>query len=85
MMKYDEVMDMIMNSARFKMTLNSHKGSIETLDVPQLVKLAKEELDEMMKAWVADDNEKVFVEAGDTMNFIIGVCHKANARYRARK
>lgn len=84
-MKYDEIMDMIMNSARFKMTLNSHKGSIELLDVSRLIELARKELDEMQEAWDKNDFEKVFVEAGDTMNFIIGICHQANARYRARK
>lgn len=84
-MKYEEAMQMIMDTARFKMALNSHKGSIENIDVPKLIELAKDELDEMLEAWNEKDDEKVVIEGGDTMNFVIGVCHQANARYRARK
>lgn len=85
MQKYEEAMALISHAARYKMQLNSHKGDIESVPVDRLVQMAGMELTEMEKAAIAGDWEKVIVEAGDTMNFVVGVVQQAIVRYRERK
>jgi hypothetical protein len=83
--KYDEAMQMICNAARFKMTLNSHKGDIERLPVDKAVELCKGELQELLDASSSGDNEKALVECADAFNFIVAIAVQATEQYRSRK
>lgn len=85
MSKYDEVMDIICHTARYKMVVNSHKGSIEQIDHKKAVELAAKEMQEAMEAWEKGDWEKVMVELGDVMNFMVSIGHNALENYRRRK
>ncbi len=78
-------MEMIMNSARFKMQLNQHKGEIEELHQMELARKAKMEIDEMMHAYDKGEWDQVVVEAGDVMNFLIGIVSQAMTNYRAER
>jgi hypothetical protein len=82
---YDEIMDMICHAARFKMALNSHKGDITLMPPTVAADLAKDEIDEIMGA-VRDKNfEKIIIEAGDTLNFLLAIACRAVDDYRNRK
>jgi phosphoribosyl-ATP pyrophosphohydrolase len=83
--KYDSVMEMICDAARFKMECNAHKGNIEDMSAARAVELATEELKEMLEAVSADDYEGVVLEAADVLNFIIGVAYNAMNEYKRRK
>lgn len=85
MTKYETEMEMIMNSARFKMQLNEHKGAIEEVNAGVLSGRAKAEIDEMMQAFEKEEWDQVVVEAGDTMNFLIGIVSQAMTKYRAER
>ena len=85
MSKYETEMEMILDSAKFKMALNQHKGAIEDIKPAELASMAKSEIDEMMKAWNTDEWDQVVVEAGDVMNFIIGIVSQAMTNYRAER
>ncbi len=84
MSSYETEMSMILDAARFKMKLNAHKGNIEDMNPNDLGHRAKGEIDEMMQAFDSEEWEKVVVEAGDALNFIIGVVSKAMDEYRNR-
>ena len=83
MNKYETEMDMICDSARFKMKLNEHKGDIEEIDPETLANLAYSEIIEMMQAYDQGKWDQVVVEAGDVMNFLIGIVSQAMIKYRA--
>ncbi len=85
MSKYEVEMEMIMNSARFKMQLNQHKGDIEDINRVELAVKARDEIDEMLRAFQDEKWDQVIVEAGDAMNFLIGIVSQAMTRYRAER
>ena len=85
MAKYETEMEMMCNSARFKMQLNAHKGDIEDIKPAELASMAKSEIDEMMYAYNAKNWDQVVVEAGDVMNFLIGIVSQAMTNYRAER
>ena len=84
MSDYNEQMDMVCNAARFKMKLNAHKGNIEDFGSEDLSQCAKAEIDEMMQAFDKEDWENVIIEAGDTLNFVLGIVSQAMNNYRKR-
>ena len=85
MAKYETEMEMIMNSARFKMQLNAHKGDIEDMDPESLANRACEEVVEMMQAYDKGNWDQVVVEPGDVMNVLIGIVSQAMTNYRAER
>lgn len=85
MTKYDEAMQLICDAARFKMTLNSHKGEIEHLPIGRAIELCGLELAELEQAAKDEDWEKVLVEAADAFNFIVAMAYSATHQYRKRK
>ena len=85
MTKYDEAMQMLCDTARFKMLLNSHKGNIEALSTESLIENLLKELDEINEATSYDNFEKVLVETADAFNYLIAIAYNAIASYRRRK
>lgn len=85
MNKYDEAMEIICLSAKFKMALNSHKGEITDLNLEDAISNAKKELDELYEAAKKSDHEKVVIEAGDCFNFIMSIVLNSMHSYRNRK
>lgn len=85
MSKYDEALDIICHASRVKMALNSHKGAIESLDTEKCIELLKEELEELGEASYLGDHEKVIVEAGDAINFLVAIVYRHIREYRERK
>lgn len=85
-MKYDKTYDIVVSMARTKMLMNDHKGNIEDLSATELVKMGKEEFDELHEA-LSDDNNYIHVveEVADILNFAVAAAHRAIEGYRRRK
>lgn len=88
MTKYEETIEILNNMAKVKMTMNSHKGSIE-LNKPKVVlQQAFDELKELEQALLSDEDVElmhVIEEAADVQNFLIAIVHQQIEKYRSRK
>lgn len=84
-MKYNEAISLIVDASKFKMQLNAHKGDIEMIPLETAINLARDELNELWRAALNEDHEKVIVECGDTLNFLISIAYNAAEAYRRRK
>ena len=84
--KYDETIEVISNMAKVKMTMNSHKGSIEDCTPLTILLMLREEVDELQSAIGAEEDlMHVIEEAADVMNFLVAVTHQQIEKYRTRK
>ena len=83
--KYDETYDVLVNMAKAKMVMNSHKGDIEDMDTDMLIELAKGELDELKEAIDNGSIINTIEEAADVANFVVAAVHRAMMIYRGRK
>lgn len=80
-----DTQDAIIAAADMKLSLNRHKGDINTIDPEIAIELAKTELNEALEAIKSDDYEKFLIELGDAFNFIRAAGHSAIQSYRRRK
>ena len=84
-MKYNEAISLVVDASKFKMQLNAHKGDIERLTTGQAIEYATTELHELATAAAEENHEKVIMECGDVMNFLISIAYNAVENYRRRK
>ena len=84
MSEYDEAYSIVVDMSRVKMTMNSHKGRIETLSPDQIRDFCKAEVDELHEAMQEEDMIKIIEEAGDVLNFAVAAVQQAINKYRGR-
>ena len=84
--KYAETKQILSNMAAVKMDMNSHKGEIEAVPFAKLIKLLKDEIDELDSA-IRNDKSiiEVIEEASDVMNYLVAVVSQQIHKYRNRK
>ena len=85
MSAYDEAYDIIVNMAKAKMTMNSHKGRIENIPSDRIAELCIEEVRELQQAIKDGDVIKIIEEAGDVLNFAVAAVQQALIKYRSRQ
>lgn len=83
--KYDEDLDVLVNMSKVKMTMNSHKGSIETCGTGELIDMLMKEVEELRAAVASGDVLNTIEESADVLNFLVAINHKAIEDYRTRK
>ena len=84
--KYAETKEILSNMAAVKMDMNSHKGSIEKVNVVTLIDLLKLEVTELDKAISIDKGIiNILEEAADVMNYLVAITDQQILKYRNRK
>lgn len=83
--KYRDTFDTLVNMAKVKMSMNSHKGNIEDCDPDSIIIMMKKEVDELTQAINDGDILGTIEEAADVMNFLVALVHQRITAYRSRK
>ena len=82
---YDETYQVLVSAARTKMIMNQHKGMIHDKGPWPLIDPLHAEIKELVEALYNKDPERIIEEAGDVLNFLVGIAHNALEAYRSKK
>ena len=84
--QYDDAFEAIKLVAKAKMVLNYHKGDIAKNSTIDIIKMLRDEVDELQNAIGNEGNlMHIIEEAADVHNFLVALVHQQIEKYRTRK